>query len=131
MPISSLPPPAAAYIDENQFIMHVGPLTANRSDCSRSYCWFTGDDRLFWGEEKCVRLSVGSDSVSDNEARIVDALCHIENLKTAIGDVADGVEINHLPIAEKKCVRRTVSHGGKANYLTRSVAAKRATLSAS
>jgi len=64
-------------------------------------------------------VSVARDSFANNYARIIDGLCHGENLEIALRNIAKCIQVKHLPIYEEECVlgvvaggRRTDDHSG-------------------
>ena len=51
------------------------------------------------------------DSFSNNHARIIDGLCHCENLEVALRKIAKGVQVKHLAIHEKERMLGVVARG--------------------
>ena len=56
-------------------------------------------------------LAIGGEAFSDDETRIVNRFRHAQNAKPALGEVAQGIEIEHLPIGEKKGVLGVIAGG--------------------
>jgi hypothetical protein len=56
-------------------------------------------------------VPVVRDSFADNYARIIDSLCHGENLETALRKIAEAYSGQTLAIHKKECVLRVVAGG--------------------
>ena len=56
-------------------------------------------------------VTVVSDSFSDNYARVIDGLCHRQNLEVALRKIAKRIQVKHLAVYEKKCVLGIVARG--------------------
>ena len=126
IPVAPLPPPPAAHVDPNPVVVDVSPLTDRSSSLpDRSF----PDGNAFPGcKEEGVLTAVAGDSITDDEAQIVDGLRNCKDLEVAGGKIADRVEINHLTIREEERMHGTVWRSRESDDLSGCVGTQRAAL---
>ena len=100
------PPPATALLHPNPLATRITPSSA--ADRSR-------------GEHEGVLLAVQRDSVTDNDAAVINGFGEHQDLEIARGQVAERVQIEHLPLGEKKSVLGVFLGGGRADNHARGV----------
>jgi hypothetical protein len=128
MPATAYKPPAAAELYPLPLSTHVGPLPAIDGDGGGALPHCNRDIRGNRREEEGVFLAIGDDPVADDLTGVIDAPGHIQNAEIAHGKIRHRVEIEHLAIGEKKCVRGTIAGEGKSHHLSSAVDALRAAL---
>ena len=79
-------------------------------------------------EHESMRLVFVRDSFAYNDHRIIDCLRHCQHPETGRREVADCVEIHHLPVGVKKGAHRSIRARREPDHLSRRVNAKRAAL---
>ena len=129
-PDSTVPPPAAGYVDENIIIVNVIPLAAHFDLFSANRGQRSSSNTLAWCEKKSVLLTVTAYAVSNNKTRIIDCLGHGENFEIAVRKIAYAVQVYHLAVRKQKGVNGAVRRRGVSHYLAGSIGAESAALPA-